>query len=220
MRGLYPNVDTYTTQLRALEAFVRDHADQPGPRFVLAYHYLVTNYTDAAKRQLQKVVEIQPKDRVAAQLLKGLDDAAVGTPPATVADDAASDAETDLAGAWQAKQGDATLRLKLGDDGRFTWTAPAGAEERTITGKYTLAGDVLVLESEAGETMVAKVTAMTADRFHFRFVGGAGDDPGLDFERSGASVAKPPVVEESRPEPPAPPAPPAEEPATEEPREF
>jgi tetratricopeptide (TPR) repeat protein len=201
MRELYPDVATYTTQLRSLEAFVRENPDNAAANFVLGYHYLVTDYTDAARKKLQRVVDLEPKDRVAAQLLKGLDDKAA--PPATAADAAPTDAETDLSGAWAARQGDAKLQLALGDDGTFTWTAPAGKEERTFTGKYTLAGNVLVLEAESGDTMVAKVTALGSDKFHFRFVGGPGDDPGLDFERTTTDVAKPPAA-------PAPPAPPEE----------
>jgi tetratricopeptide (TPR) repeat protein len=201
MRDLYPDVATYTAQLRALEAFARENPDNAAANFVLGYHYLVTNFTDAARRKLQRVVELEPKDRVAAQLLKGLDDKAA--PPATSADAAPTDAETDLAGSWSAKQGDARLQLTLADDGTFTWIAPAGKEERTITGKYTLAGNVLVLEAESGDTMVAKVTALEDDKFHFRFVGGPGDDPGLDFERAKTDVAKPPAP----PEPPVPPEP-------------
>jgi tetratricopeptide (TPR) repeat protein len=205
MRELYANADAYTRQLRNLEAFVRENPDNAAANFVLGYHYLVTNYTDAARKKLQRVVDLEPKDRVAAQLLKGLDDKAA--PPATSADAAPTDAETDLSGAWTAKQGSARLQLTLGDDGTFTWIAPADKEERTITGKYTLAGNVLVLEAESGDTMVAKVTALAGDKFHFRFVGGPGDDPGLDFERAKTDVAKPPA-------PPAPPTPP--EPAVSE----
>jgi tetratricopeptide (TPR) repeat protein len=198
MRQMYPDVATYTKQLRALEAYASAHPTEAAPTFVLAYHYLVTNYTDAAKKKLQKVVELEPKDRVAAQLLKGLDEKA--EPPKTSADAAPSDAETDLSGAWAAKQGDNTLKLTLGDDGAFTWIAPVGKEEKKFTGTYTLAGSVLVLEAESGETMVAKVTSLGKDKFHFRFVGGAGDDPGIDFDRTGG-VAKPAVDPMPMPEP-------------------
>lgn len=191
MRAIYPDAATYTKQLRSLEAFVREHPDSAAGNFVLGYHYLVTNYTDAARKKLQRVVELEPKDRVAAQLLKGLDDKAA--PPAMPEDAAPSDVETDIAGSWSARQGDARLQLSINDDGTFTWVAPAGKEERTITGKYTLAGNVLVLEAESGETMVAKVTAVAADKFHFRFVGGPGDDPGVDFERT---TTEPPAPRE------------------------
>jgi hypothetical protein len=201
IRQLYPDVPTYTKQLRNLEAFVRENPDNAAASFVLGYHYLVTNYTDAARRKLQRVVDLEPKDRVALQLLKGLDEKAV--PPDTSADSAPTDAETDIAGSWTAKQGDARLSLTIAADGTFTWIAPGDKEERTITGKYTLAGNVLVLEAESGDTMVAKVTALDADKFHFRFVGGPGDDPGLDFERLKSDEAKPPAP----PEPPAPPIP-------------
>jgi len=216
MRDMYPDVATYTKQLRTLEAFAAAHPTEPAPQFVLAYHYLVTNYTDAAKKKLQKVLELQPKDRVAQQLLKGLEDKA----PPEVAPEAAapSDAETDLSGSWSATKDDASFKLTLDDGGNFTWTAPFGKEEKKLTGKYTLAGNTLVLEEEGGDTLVGKVTAVGANKFHFRFVGGPGDDPGLDFERSGVEVAKPPV--EPKPAPEVRPAPEDKPAAEEEGREF
>ena len=42
--GLYPDVDTYTNQLRALEASVRTNANSPSTQFLLGYHYLVEGH--------------------------------------------------------------------------------------------------------------------------------------------------------------------------------
>ena len=53
MSGLYPDVATYTGQLRALEDRCRQDPKAAAPRFVLAYHYLVTGHTDAAVAQLK-----------------------------------------------------------------------------------------------------------------------------------------------------------------------
>src|SRR5262249_2608541 len=46
--GLYPDVDTYTNQIRGLEAAVRNHPSATPTRFLLAYHYLVQGNTEAA----------------------------------------------------------------------------------------------------------------------------------------------------------------------------
>ena len=53
MSSLYPNVDTYTQQLRKLEAFTNDKPTDAAARFVLAYHYLVVGHTDAAIRRTE-----------------------------------------------------------------------------------------------------------------------------------------------------------------------
>jgi hypothetical protein len=40
--------------------------------FLLAYHYLTLGSIDAAIKQLEHTVEVQPKDQVSAQLIKVL----------------------------------------------------------------------------------------------------------------------------------------------------
>jgi Tetratricopeptide repeat len=72
MRGLYPETETYTVQLRALEAFSRANPQDAASRFLLAYHYLVLDARDAAIKTLQGVLSIQPKDELAAHLLQML----------------------------------------------------------------------------------------------------------------------------------------------------
>jgi hypothetical protein len=74
--GLYPNVEKYTTQLRALETFVTKNPDDAAAHFVLAYHYLIAGHEDAAAAQFAEVVRLQPQDTVAARWLSVL------TPPA------------------------------------------------------------------------------------------------------------------------------------------
>ena len=72
MSALYANVDIYTTQLRALEQYVRTNPNDPAAHFVLAYQYLTCGYTDAAASQLKEVVRLNPQDTLSPQLLKGL----------------------------------------------------------------------------------------------------------------------------------------------------
>ena len=72
MRGLYPDEDTYTRQLRALEGQVKKAPDAADARFVLAYQYLVLGAKDEAVKQLKEVVRVQPQDRLSAALLQAL----------------------------------------------------------------------------------------------------------------------------------------------------
>jgi predicted Zn-dependent protease len=72
MSALYPNVDTYTRQLRSLEGYVRDHPKEADARFLEAYHYLVLGSKDAAVEELRGVVQLQPDDKLSAALVKAL----------------------------------------------------------------------------------------------------------------------------------------------------
>ena len=72
MIGLYPNVDVYTEQLRAAEAYSDEHPDWTPVRFVLAYHYLTAGFKDAAITELQQIVKRKPSDQLSAQLLAQL----------------------------------------------------------------------------------------------------------------------------------------------------
>jgi len=68
--GLYPSVDVYTQQLRALEAYVNANPKSSASRFVLAYHYLTQDHPDAALRMLREVVALTPNDTLSPQLIQ------------------------------------------------------------------------------------------------------------------------------------------------------
>ena len=70
--GLYDDVAIYTEQLRALETYRDQHPRDSAVRFLLAYHYLVDGFRDAAATQLERVVKLEPGDTVAADLLRML----------------------------------------------------------------------------------------------------------------------------------------------------
>jgi hypothetical protein len=68
--GLYPDVDTYTNQLRALEAYVRGNPSSASGQFLLAYHYLAQGNNDAAGAQFAKVAQLVPTDQLSAGFAK------------------------------------------------------------------------------------------------------------------------------------------------------
>jgi tetratricopeptide (TPR) repeat protein len=72
MRGLYPDEETYTRQLRKLEEYVRKNPASGYAHFVLAYQYLVLGAKDAAVKQLREVVRVEPQDKLSAALLDAL----------------------------------------------------------------------------------------------------------------------------------------------------
>jgi tetratricopeptide (TPR) repeat protein len=142
--GLYPSIDVYTTQIRALESAVQQRPDAPGPRFVLAYHYLTAGHTDAAVSELKEVTRLQPSDQLSAALVAQLSGAkpgaeaapgaqpaaaaAAGAAPATEAAPGA-EAEAEAAPALPAIPGTAPADLKALTG---VWTATPD-KERTIT---------------------------------------------------------------------------------------
>ena len=72
LSSLYPDVSVYTEQLRALEQYVAANPNSAAARFLLAYHYTICGHTDAAATQLKAAVQLDPKDRLSAQLLEML----------------------------------------------------------------------------------------------------------------------------------------------------
>lgn len=192
MAQLYPNIDTYTQQLRDLEGFVKDDPRSAAGRFLLGYHYLVAGHQDAARRQFERVVDLQPKDRVAQQLLTGLQksDEPQAQPQAAPSD---SDEprfrdgdETELVGHWAAQRdkNNMSYQLDLNEDGDFTWKTGEGRDASEITGKYEVNGQTLVLDGGKNESLVGHLESEGKDRFHFKLLGSPAEDPGLDFERA------------------------------------
>jgi hypothetical protein len=156
-------------------------------RFVLAYHYLTQGHTDAAVRQLKQVVALAPQDTLSAQLVKQFSPPATApeTPAAaTAAPPAAASAKTgNLAGTWTAHPaGDTTIGLRIGDDETFTWNVTAKGKPRQLTGKWSLADNLLTLaqEGDAG-ALVGRVSWQADDKWSFRVIGTGADDQGLLF---------------------------------------
>jgi tetratricopeptide (TPR) repeat protein len=213
LRGLYPDVPTYTAQLRALEAYARAHQTEAFPRFLLAYHYLTTGYTDAAVEQLKRVVALQPGDTVAKQLLTSMspdsqvpapapapasdptlppqppvagDGPAVPpAPPAAEEHTVARPVTTEsLVGDWNASREDgSTFALTLDKEGAFTWKYAGNGQDNSLKGKYTLAKDLLILEPDSGGAMIGRLSSAADGQFHFQLVGGPPGDPGLTFKQ-------------------------------------
>jgi len=44
-------------------------------------------------------------------------------------------------------------------------------------------GNVLAMEPDSGGVLLAELTTKGPDALHFKMIGGASDDPGLEFRR-------------------------------------
>ncbi len=188
LSGMYPDVDTYTGQLRALEANVRANPASAHARFVLAYQYLCQGHVENAVAQLKETVKLQPGDTLSAQLIAYYQPAGSAQPPsAEPATNGATAFDGKLAGSWVATPAkDTKIALVIGDDGKFNWDASsAGKPPTAIAGSSTLADGVLTLAAQGSQNgaLTGKVAWQDADHFTFRVTGAPPSDPGLKFAR-------------------------------------
>jgi len=189
LSSLYPNVDVYTKQLRALEATVKQNPRAADARFVLAYHYLTCGSNEAAASQLKKLYEQTPQDMLVKQLLL-----MTGGPEAIGAAPPISDLEkppqtaiaaADLAGTWGANgQNNSRFILGLTPEGNFSWSFTQSGKSQTVKGVYALDGNVLAMEPESGGVMLAEVTPPASGSFSFQLLGAPPGDPGLKFAKA------------------------------------
>jgi tetratricopeptide (TPR) repeat protein len=186
LSGLYPDVNVYTEQLRALEQYAKAHPAASEAKFLLADHYLTCGYTDAAAAELKEVVRLNPKDQLSAQLLNGIsapDTAAQAAPSLPAAAAKPADASS-LVGNWTATRADsATIKLDLAGDGKFTWALDQNGKPQQFSGTYTVADNLLVLKQGDNPMMVGQVASLANDRFNFKLAGDNPSDPGLNFMR-------------------------------------
>ena len=151
LSGLYGDVEAYTAQLRALEAYCQQKPDDAAARFVLAYHYLVAGHDDAAVEQL-KARRCPAARRPGGRPHAGGADAAgrsdgrtcsarapagqpAGPPPAQAGP------TTDLVGSWRAERNGDVFELSIDENSQFTWKAvPKGKPPVTLAGTMATAG--------------------------------------------------------------------------------
>jgi tetratricopeptide (TPR) repeat protein len=82
MAALYDSTDTYTQQLRKLEAYVASHPEDGPAHFLLGYHYLVLDNRDAAIAELRASARLTPQDKLSSQLADALSKAPPNVPSA------------------------------------------------------------------------------------------------------------------------------------------
>lgn len=188
--GLYPNVDVYTTQLRALEAYCDANPRSAASRFVLAYHYLTEGHLDAAARTLKEVVALKPEDTTSANLLKQLESAGRNQPGAPPAPAPPTDSAVTtpppgatISGTWTANPTpDTSIALTIEAGGRFTWQVTQKGRTQQFAGVSTFGGGVLTLAQDNGPALVGRVSWTDPNHINVRMVGDS-TSPGLSFSK-------------------------------------
>jgi tetratricopeptide (TPR) repeat protein len=185
LSGLYPNVDAYTAQLRALEKYATDHPDSSDTHFVLAYHYLTAGNSEAAAREYKMVIQLNPKDDLSKQLLASLTGS--GAEPSKPSEPATPSKPVEAAaivGNWKASRPDgSSINLKLAEDKKYSWKYTTGGKTQDFEGVYTLADNVLILKQNEQPMMVGQISLLAANQLNFKLTGGDPSDPGLTFSQ-------------------------------------
>jgi tetratricopeptide (TPR) repeat protein len=187
--GLYSSVDVYTQQLRALEAYVKEHPDSAAGHFVLGYHYFTQGHAPEALREFQAVTKVQPNDTLAAQMVRQLQAAtgettAEAEPPPAAEPAAPPPTEAQLAGTWKASPtAGVTITLTLAADKKFSWVINQAGKDQKIEGTYVLDNGDLILTPPTGAPLSGQVAMADAGKFTFNAKGGGPNDPGLTFTK-------------------------------------
>jgi tetratricopeptide (TPR) repeat protein len=184
LSGLYPNTETYTAQLRALEAARDKDPLVAYLYFLTGYHYLTTGFQDQALGEFSRALKLEPKDAVTAALVATLsprDGKPTQAPAVAIPKPVPAD---EVVGGWAAAgKGTAKYSMNLQKDGTFTWDFNRGSKKEGVKGVYTMEGNVLAMEPDSGGVLLAELTTKGPDALHFKMIGGASDDPGLEFRR-------------------------------------
>jgi hypothetical protein len=182
--NLYGTPTAYADQLRALERYCEDQPNAAAPRFLLAYHYLLAEHNTEAATVLEDVVRLEPKDQLAAQLLKGLRTPGDKSTPVTPPKPAGPVDRERLLGHWRANRTDGSeFDLDLTDDGKFRWHFKQQEHEQQFSGTFTLASNFLILAASDQNTLIGQVSMEQDDKLNFRLAGGNPSEPGLTFTR-------------------------------------
>ena len=80
-KELYTSNAVYTAQLRALEKASSATPDDAGMRFLLGFHYNYLGYPTQAAHELEKVLQLAPKDELSKKLLDSIHGTASPTQP-------------------------------------------------------------------------------------------------------------------------------------------
>ncbi len=199
--SLYGDPESYTQQLRALEACSTQNPRSAPAHFVLAYHYLTGEFADAAVRQLKLVTALEPGDTLSARLIEQIEhpqQSAAATSPAqpkgptgpartvqTVAATAPTGKQGKIEGTWTAHpSSDMNILVTFQEGGRFTWKVSRHGQDQQFQGKSRDENGILTLvQEQINNEIVGNLRWTDETHFVFKVRGAESGDPGLSFTK-------------------------------------
>ncbi|HEY1067934.1 MAG TPA: tetratricopeptide repeat protein, partial [Pirellulales bacterium] len=177
MSSLYPSQDVYMEQLGALEQAVQANPQAADDRFLLAYHYITAGDVERAVPLLQEVVQLEPKDNLAANLVQ-----MYSAPPEDESNLAAADETAPsldqpafpleaIQGEWTAQQNDQRFGLTLGKNDEFVWRFERDGKPQEVKGAYTIRGTSLAMQPDSGGVMLSEIKLDNDNTLEFSPVG-------------------------------------------------
>jgi len=192
--NLYPNINVYTSQLRALESYAKNNPQSASSRFVLAYQYATEGFLDDAANVLKQVVALKPNDTLSAKLLEQIQaaqqkpagaPATAPTVPEPVAANTTVPEGATISGSWTTEpNADTRVSLAIQPGGAFQWQVTQKNQTREFSGTSNFGGGILTLVPDKTPPIVGRVTWTDPNHMTFRVVGDSPDAPGLSFARS------------------------------------
>ena len=174
LASLYDDTSVYSDQLRRLENSIKEQDSAEG-RFLLAYHYITCGHIDSAVTQLRSVIKLQPKDKVAQQLLTmyAPDEAEAGDPPEPNITNETPPAYPleKLKGQWTAAAEGGEFKLALEDEDKFSWSFVRNGQPQSVDGTFVLKGQNLAMEPTTGGVMLSEITLKDDGTLEFAPVG-------------------------------------------------
>jgi tetratricopeptide (TPR) repeat protein len=184
LASVYPTLDPYTRQLRALETACKEHPEKPGPLMVLGYLYACQGANEAAEREFGRVATLFPGDQVVARLARTANAPAVPPDPTPSPEGPFPPPPFRMLGTWTATLATGkTVRLEVHPDESFLWRLENQDLAKAIRGRAAFQNDVLGLFRTDGPPLAGKVTWREDRSFNFKLVGNGAEDPGLDFSK-------------------------------------
>lgn len=192
MTGLYGSEDSYLAQLGKLEQYVAATPDQPAPRFLLGYHYLVGGELNRAATEFDEVMRLRPDDSISRQLrdlarssVKSATEGSIPPPPAAGDTAVAAPSTQQLVGTWRSNRAEnGTVTLSLREDAGFTWSFKKDETAPTeMSGTWEINDRGLLVLSTDNAQMVGEVKVSPEEKMTFILAGGPEGDPGLTFDR-------------------------------------
>ena len=191
--GLYPTIDIYTAQLRALEDYEKANAQSSTSRFVLAYHYLTQGHIEAAANLFKQVVALKPDDTLSAKLLEQLQStrqnptgsgAQAPSPPEPVSVNTSLPEGATISGTWTAQRNpDTSVTLTIQPGGAFQWQVNQKGQTQQFSGTANFGSGILTLLPDKSPPIVGRVSWTDLNHMTFRVVGDRPDSPGLSFSK-------------------------------------